>query len=324
MANADIALHRAKDNGRGRFCFFDAAMRAAVARDDRIEAELGKALDEGALELFYQPQIEISTSRLTGFEALLRWRNAALGPISPGALLAVAEDRGLIYRVGRAVIDRATTDLADWLAAGHDPGTIAINIHPMELRRRDHLADLLRTIQGRGLSFDRFVLEITEDCVIGRGTEEAISLLVELRARGLALSLDDFGTGYASLKHLKDLPVDEIKIDRSFVVDMIEDASAAAIVRATIDLAQNLDLRVVAEGIETEAQIEFLSTGRVIGQGYAFGKPRSAQETKASLAAGLSGPRRPQRPAVAGQALAKSCQAQYPPARSTAGLAAGG
>ena len=286
MANADIALYQAKDGGRGRFCFFDSEMRAAMALADRIEADLRQALDLGELELFYQPKFDLATGMRVGFEALLRWPHPTHGLISPGDFLPVAEERGLMIRVGRAVIERATADVADWLAAGHDPGTIAVNIHPVELRRRDHIVDLLRMIEVRGLSFDRFVFEITENCVIGRGTDEAIELLSELRERGLALSLDDFGTGYASLKHLKDLPFDEIKIDQGFVADMTRDAGAAAIVRATIDLAHSLHFRVVAEGIETTEQIDHLKAlGPIIGQGYALGRPMSADDAKALLAA---------------------------------------
>ncbi len=291
MANADIALYRAKENGRGRFCFFDVDMRTAVDQADRIEKDLRHALDAGDLQLFYQPKVELLTGRRTGFEALLRWRHPTLGYIPPDEFLPVAEDRGLILKVGRTVIEQATADTARWLAAGLDPGTIAINVHPVELRRRDHMSELLNKIAERNLAFDRFVIEITENCVIGRGTEEAISLLSELRRQGLALSLDDFGTGYASLKHLKELPFDEIKIDRSFVADMTHEAGAAAIIQATMGLANSFRFRVVAEGIETAEQIDHLkSLGPIIGQGYAFHSPMSADDATALLAGDVVGP----------------------------------
>ena len=285
MANADIALYRAKENGRGRFCFFDADMRTAIDRVDRLETDLRRALDGEELRLFYQPKVELSTGRRVGFEALLRWPHPVLGYIPPDEFLPVAEDRGLILKIGRAVIDRATADTARWLAAGADPGTIAINVHPVELRRRDHVVDLLGTIEEQGLAFNRFVIEITENCVIGRGTEEAINLLLELRRQGLALSLDDFGTGYASLKHLKELPFDEIKIDRSFIADMIHEEGAAAIVHATIDLARSFQFRVIAEGIETAEQINYLKgLGPITGQGYAFHRPMNANDVMRLLA----------------------------------------
>ena len=137
-------------------------------------------------------------------------------------------------------MDQVTNDLTEWLDSGFEPGTIAINIHPVELRRRLHMADLLRQIEARGFSFDRFILEVTENCVIGRGNEEAIAVLCELGQQGLALSLDDFGTGYASLKHLRELPLNEIKIDKSFTADMISDPGTTAIVNATLDLAGKL------------------------------------------------------------------------------------
>jgi|GEM_PF-3381032 len=277
IANADIALYRAKDSGRGRFCFFDAEMRAGVDRADRIATALRGALERRELRVAYQPKIDLESNRLIGFEALLRWRHDTLGQVSPEEFLAVAEDRGLVLGIGRAVVDQVTDDLGKWLASGFDPGTIAINIHPVELRRRDHMADLLARISASGLTFDRFVLEVTENCVIGRGSEEALDVLCELRRQGLALSLDDFGTGYASLKHLRELPLDEIKIDKSFTADIIRDSDTAAIVRATQELARDLQIRVIAEGIETKAQIDQLKGfGLMVGQGYYFSRPMSA------------------------------------------------
>ncbi len=281
IANADIALYRAKDAGRGRFCFFDADMRAHVDRSDRIATALRGALEKNELQLAYQPKIDLLSHRLIGFEALLRWRHDALGQVPPEEFLAVAEDRGMILSIGRLVIDQATADLGQWLALGFDPGTIAINIHPVELRRRDHMADMLGKIRATGLDVDRFVLEVTENCVIGRGNEEAVDVLCELSRQGFALSLDDFGTGYASLKHLKELPLNEIKIDKSFTADIVRDPSTAAIVHATLELARDLDIGVIAEGIEHQDQIDHLKAlGHIIGQGYAFSHPMNAADVE--------------------------------------------
>jgi EAL domain-containing protein (putative c-di-GMP-specific phosphodiesterase class I) len=150
------------------------------------------------------------------------------------------------------------------------------------------MTDLLHQIKARGFSFDRFILEVTENCVIGRGNEEAIALLCELGQQGLALSLDDFGAGYASLKHLRELPLNEIKIDKSFTVDMMSDPGTAAIVGATLDLASKLNIRVVAEGIETEEQVDCLrAMGSIVGQGYYFGRPMIATEINSWIERGL-------------------------------------
>lgn len=287
IANADIALYRAKDTGRGRFCFFDTDMRAHVDRADRIATALRGALEKKELQLAYQPKIDLLSHRLIGFEALLRWRHDALGEVPPEEFLAVAEDRGMILSIGQTVVDQATADLGQWLALGFDPGTIAINIHPVELRRRDHMADLLTKIRAHGLNVDRFILEVTENCVIGRGNEEAVDVLCELSQQGFALSLDDFGTGYASLKHLRELPLDEIKIDKSFTADIVSDPSTAAIVRATLELARDLDIGVIAEGIEHQDQIDHLKAlGPITGQGYAFSHPMKAADVEVWMGQG--------------------------------------
>ncbi|MDH3661433.1 MAG: EAL domain-containing protein [Alphaproteobacteria bacterium] len=284
IANADMALYHAKDRGRGRFCFFDADMRASVDRADQIATALRQALEREELQVVYQPKVDLESDRLIGFEALVRWQHETLGQVYPDEFLSVAEDRGLILNIGRTVVDQVTRDIAEWLASGFDPGTIAINVHPVELRRRNHMVGLLGLIEERGIAFERFVLEVTENCVIGRGNEEAVAVLCDLSERGLALSLDDFGTGYASLKHLRELPLDEIKIDRSFTAGMTRDPATTAIVSATLDLAKKLQIRVIAEGIETEEQVAHLKAfGHIVGQGFFFGRPMNAPDVTSWL-----------------------------------------
>lgn len=290
MANADMALFRAKDDGRGRFARYDKTMRASMDWADRIESELRAALSNGDLELFYQPKIDPMTGRVVGHEALSRWHHAELGAISPGAFFPIAEDRGLVLDIGRAVMLKAAADLARWKSMGLDPGTIAVNIHPVELRRRDHIEELLGIIVDHGLPFDNFVFEINEDCVVGRGADEVVTLIADLRERGIIVSLDDFGTGYASLKQLKDLSFDEIKIDQSFIRDMVDDKSSEAIVRAIVELAFNLGAQVVAEGVETEEQLLLLSRFEgIISQGYLTGRPMRVSDVTALLSAGMQG-----------------------------------
>ena len=274
IANADMALFRAKDAGRGRYVLYNEEMREAADRADKIESELRKAIDGDLLDLHYQPKIEVATGRIIGYEALLRWHHKTLGTISPGTFFPIAEECGLILDLGRTVFKRAVRDLRMLLDIGVDPGTIAINLHPVELRRRGHLTEFVKLVEQQGWSLDRFVLEINENSVVGRGNEETVAILSDLQQRGLAISLDDFGTGYASLRQLIDMPFDEIKIDRSFITNMTTDHGSQAIVRATIDLAASLNASVVAEGIETFEQLEMLAGfGAVVGQGFLLGRP---------------------------------------------------
>lgn len=274
LAHANLALQRGKATSRGQFNFFDHKMKSDLSSDEAMENDLRLALVENEFELFYQPKISIRTGQLQGFEALLRWRQADGKLVAPGAFFPVAESRGLMSYIADFVIEQAIKDIRNWREQGYDPGKISINIHPVQIKDKHRMKRLVRDIERSGINPGDIYLEITEDCVIGRGTENTPEMLKYLRNKGFRISLDDFGTGYASLSHLKDLPVDELKFDRSFISDLLINATNRAIVHAMVKLATSLGITTVAEGIETQEQHNMLmAIGCTTGQGYLYNKP---------------------------------------------------
>lgn len=274
MAYADIALHRAKSEGRNRCSEFSEEMRRHLHLHDRIEADLRVAISQNALEVHYQPQICLADGGLVGVEALLRWNHPELGPVSPQLVFGVAQERNLVPAVSRLLLRRIIADLGQWLEAGFDPGRVSINVHPNELGNESHIQSLIDTVLASGFAAERFRWEMTEDCLIGRDNAVVQRSLDRFVAAGFTLSLDDFGTGYASLKHLRELPIAEIKIDRSFINNVTKDTNDVAVVATVVHLANQLGLDVVAEGIETEQQLGVLgANAQIIGQGYLLGRP---------------------------------------------------
>ncbi|KAA2214890.1 two-component system response regulator [Teichococcus oryzae] len=260
LRNADLAMYRAKAEGRNGWQFFAATMEARAREIMQIEADLRQALLRRELVLHYQPQIELRSGRVVGVEALLRWRrNGKL--TGPGPFLAVAEETGLIGPINEWVLAEACRQAAawaeDWKAAGVAPLRMGVNLSPVQFRRQDVPALVLRVLGETGLDPALLDLELTEGILMDQGAEMA-ARLQSLRARGICISVDDFGTGYSSLSYVKNFPVDRLKIDQSFVRGMTSDANDAAIVRTIIELAHVLRLQVVAEGVETEAQLEAL------------------------------------------------------------------
>ncbi len=276
LSHADLALQRGKAAGRGQYNFFDQQMESQLTSDQAMETDLRLALVEDEFELVYQPKIAIRTGKLEGFEALIRWNHPSGRTIAPGEFFPVAEDRGLMPYISDFVINQVFKDMLAWKAQGIDPGRIAVNIHPTQIKDKNRMKRIVRDIERNRLDPSNFYLEITEGCVIGRGTEDVPELLTFLRNNGLRISLDDFGTGFASLSHLKDLPVDELKIDRGFINDLLNDASNRAIVHAMVKLASSLGITTVAEGIETQEQhTVLLAMGCTTGQGYLYNRPLS-------------------------------------------------
>ena len=274
LAHADLALQQGKAKNRGQYYFFDQKMKSQLTTDEAMEADLRLALVEEEFELFYQPKVCIRTGQLQGFEALLRWRQNDGTLVPPGNFFPVAEDRGLMSYISDFVISQALKDIHFWKEQGYNPGTISINIHPVQLKDEHRMKRLVRDVERTGTNPGDIYLEITEDCIIGRGTENIPEMLKYLRNKGFRISLDDFGTGYASLSHLKDLPVDELKFDRSFIRDLLRNASNRAIVHAMVKLANSLGITTVAEGIETQEQHNVLmAIGCTTGQGYLYNKP---------------------------------------------------
>ncbi len=282
MRNADTAMYHAKDMGRNGIQFFTASMSAQAAERLGLEGDLREALDAGQFELHYQPQVDAASGSTGGYEALLRWHHPQRGFVSPVKFIPVAEDIGLIERIGAWVIDTACRQLAAWHANGCPGLRVAVNLSARQLRSSELVSHVRDALARHALDPAALELEITESVAMS-DPEQAIGQLHALRAIGVTLAIDDFGTGYSSLAYLKMLPIQVLKIDRAFVSDIETDANDAAICAATIALAKSLGLKVVAEGVETGAQREFLvGHGCDILQGYLFGKPEAADRCCAS------------------------------------------
>lgn len=273
LKQADVALYQAKGGGRNTIRFFNPAMQAAIDSRSVMEAALRTGMQDEELHLFYQPQID-QDGRLTGAEALLRWLPANQPPVSPAQFIPLAEDTGLIIPIGLWVLQTACAQLKAW---ERNPRTcelqIAVNVSARQFRQPDFVEQVRDTLQSSGANPARLKLELTESVVL-ENVEEVVERMLQIKDLGVTFSLDDFGTGFSSLSYLKRLPLDQVKIDQSFVRDVTTDPNDAAIVRAIIAISLSLGLHVIAEGVETEAQRVFLSdNGCMNYQGYLFGKP---------------------------------------------------
>ena len=273
LKQADLALYRAKEEGRNTLRFFDPVMQAAVNQRLQLQAELHKALRQGELALFYQPQVD-AQGRIVGAEALLRWHHPEKGLVAPGLFIPLAEETGQILALGRWVLETALRQQGQWrldpvLAALN----LSINVSARQFRQAEFVAELRELLLASGADPRRIKLELTESLLL-QDVEQVIAIMQALRSLGLGLSLDDFGTGYSSLGYLKRLPLDQVKIDQGFVRGMLQDEKDAAIAHSIIALAHRLGLGVVAEGVETEAHHRFLlAQGCRDFQGYLFGRP---------------------------------------------------
>lgn len=272
--NADLALYASKAERGQRIHQFNVAMRRAADERHKCIEDLRAALDRDEFEVHFQPLMGLARNHPIGFEALLRWRHPTRGLLLPGDFIASAESAGLMEPIGMRVLEAAVRQRRAWLDAGLDAGRIAVNLSSNQLRTREFADTVHRTIVDAGLPPRLVEFEVPETVTLGRGGEEVVGLLWELRQQGFAIALDDFGTGYASLTHLRRLPVDTIKLDRSFIVDMNASVADRAIVRALIGLGHDLGLQVLAEGIETREQFDAVAElGCDAGQGYLFGRP---------------------------------------------------
>ena len=279
LKNADMALYRAKGDGKGTFRFFEAEMDARAREHRQLELDLRAALAAGDLQVHYQPLIQLATGEVTGCEALVRWHHPARGMVSPSEFVAVAEETGMIGQLGAFVLNRACADAALWPA----PTKVAVNLSPLQFRSGNLLAIVSDALEASGLAPNRLELEITETLLLDK-TGLVLATLHALRALGIHISMDDFGTGYSSLSYLRSFPFDKIKIDRSFINDMGANADSRAIVRAIIGLGASLGITITAEGIETVSDMERLrDEGCDEGQGYLFSKARPQTEIVASL-----------------------------------------
>jgi diguanylate cyclase (GGDEF)-like protein/PAS domain S-box-containing protein len=283
LRNADAAMYRAKERGRAGIELYNQHDDPWTVRRLRTGNDLHRALERNEFELHYQPFVDLHTRTLVGLEALIRWRHPTRGLLPPGEFIDLAEDTGLIVPLGYWVIEEACRQAAQWkglrAAAGQEPWRLmmSINVSPRQLVERNFASRLIEIVNGSGMDRDNILLEVTETTVM-RDPDHAIAVLESLRAEGMHICIDDFGTGYSSLSYLKRLPVETIKIDRSFVDGLGRDEEDTAIVQAVIGIADSLRLLCVAEGVETPGQVESLrALGCHIAQGFLFGHPMSAE-----------------------------------------------
>lgn len=273
LKRADLAMYQAKAAGRNTQRFFDPVMQAAATARASLEADLRQGLAREEFLLYYQPVVD-ETRKMTGVEALIRWKHPVRGMVSPAEFIPLAEHTGLILPIGHWVLETACRQLVAWSSKPSTQRlTVAVNVSTRQFRQPEFSDQLLTLLRVTGANPYRLKLELTESLLLNE-MDDAIVKMSELRSIGVSFALDDFGTGYSSLAYLKRLPLDQLKIDQSFVRDVLTDPNDAAIARTILNLADNLDLGVVAEGVETEGQREFLlRNGCKSFQGYLFGRP---------------------------------------------------
>jgi diguanylate cyclase (GGDEF)-like protein/PAS domain S-box-containing protein len=283
IRNADAAMYYSKQNGGNTFAFYSPEMNAAAVERLMLKSKLRRALERDELEIKYQPKVDLRNGRIIGAEALLRWRLPGHGDIPPSQFIPLAEETNLIVDIGEWVLNRVCMDYRHMQSEGGDPGRISLNLSLKQLRQASFILRCRSVFRRHGVSPTAFELEITETTLMA-DTQRTVRLLDELFAMGLHLSIDDFGTGYSSLSALQQFPIGTLKIDQSFVRDASEDAGDATIVRTIIEMGRSLGMEVIAEGVESRAQLEFLRQNACLyAQGRLFGEPCTAAELLALL-----------------------------------------
>ena len=279
ISHADEALHEIKSDGGGGYRFFVPGTTAFTLERLRLENDLRKAPEKGELELHYQPQVDIASGRILGFEALVRWRHPERGMISPGEFIPLAEASDLIVHIGKWILDEACRQARAWYDDGFVNINIAVNLSARQFRQPDLLQTIQRAVAAKGLQPRHIVIELTESAVMS-DADRSVAILEELHRSGFQVAVDDFGTGYSSMNYLKLLPISKLKIDQSFIRELGVSAKTDAIVKAVIHLAHGLDITVVAEGVETEAQLSCLKALDCDQyQGYLYSRPLTAGNT---------------------------------------------
>jgi diguanylate cyclase (GGDEF)-like protein len=274
LRNADLALYRAKEAGRGTYAFFEQSLNERAQQRRQLESDLRLALERGEFELYYQPLFDLESNRICSFEALLRWKHPRRGLISPVDFIAVAEETGLIVPIGAWALRQACGEAASW----PKPIRIAVNASSVQVHRGGFQETILQALAASGLEPARLEIEITESIFL-EGSEPTLKLLHTLRGLGIRIALDDFGTGYSSLSYLQSFPFDKLKIDRSFIQNLLSRPGATAIVRAITELAQALGIETTAEGVEESEQVaELRSHGCSSVQGFLFARPMPAAD----------------------------------------------
>jgi diguanylate cyclase (GGDEF)-like protein len=286
LKNADVAMYRAKEAGRNNFQFFTAEMNQIVNERLQLEISLRRALERREFLLHYQQKVNLKTGALVGSEALLRWLHPEWGLVRPARFIPLAEETGLIVQIGEWVVEEACRQNRVWQIEGLDPGVVSVNLSARQFRQEGLVRAVSRILGATGLDPSSLEMEMTESMVM-HNAEAAIAILQGLKSLGVALSVDDFGTGYSSLAYLKDLPIDTLKIDRSFVRDIKAggDPGEGVLAQAIISLGHALDLKVIAEGVETDAQVRFLAKHRCDEvQGFYYGEPVAPEDFAKLLA----------------------------------------
>jgi EAL domain-containing protein (putative c-di-GMP-specific phosphodiesterase class I) len=296
MMNADAAMYRAKDLGSNNFQFYTREMNACVEEKLMLLEGMRKALDStqsgapasgaaGHFSLMYQPKIDLRTGRIFGVEALIRWRHPEHGMVPPPRFICLAEESGLIVAIGEWVLRTACRQAQSWRAAGFDPLTVSVNVSARQFEEKHLVERIAMALRDTGLPPCALELEVTESLLM-RDLHQAVDRMRELKEMGISLSIDDFGTGYSSLSALKSFPISTLKIDKSFVRDLAHSLDDQAIALAVISLGHRLHLRVIAEGVETEEQREFLAANDCDEmQGYLFSPPVPAERITEMLQA---------------------------------------
>ena len=290
IRNADTAMYQAKENGRQSYQFFKPSMNARAVERQSIEESLRRALERHEFALHYQPKINLGTGAITGAEALIRWTHPTRGPISPAQFIPVAEDCGLILPIGNWVLRQACQQSQAWVDAGLPAVTMAVNVSAMEFRDENFLQGLFEILRETGLNPRDLELELTES-VLMKHVDSTAGVLQVLRKIGVQVAIDDFGTGYSSLSYLRKFPIDALKIDQSFVQHIPIGADDAVIVTAVISMARSLKLRVVAEGVETQEELDFLKAHQCDeAQGHYFSRAVPAEQFATLLRSGIPKP----------------------------------
>ncbi|MBI3230351.1 MAG: EAL domain-containing protein [Burkholderiales bacterium] len=278
IKSADIAMYHAKEHGRNNFQFFRSDMNTRAIERQKIEAHLRVALEKQEFVLHYQPQVNLKTGKVTGAEALIRWMHGDMGMVMPARFISIAEDSGLIVPIGRWVLREACLQAQRWNLQGFAPVSISVNISAVEFRQKNFLQGVQNILQETGLNASQLELEITES-VLMRDAQASIAILQELKEMGVRLAVDDFGTGYSSLSYLEQFPLDVLKIDQSFVQDIPANGSNRIIISAVIGMGNSLQLRVIAEGIENQVQLNFLQAQQCHeGQGFFLSRPLTVEQ----------------------------------------------
>ncbi|MDX1485232.1 MAG: EAL domain-containing protein [Alphaproteobacteria bacterium] len=278
ITNADVAMYRAKEEGRNHFQFYTYGMNATTVEQLTLENDLRRAIERDELLLHYQPQVDLADGRIIGVEALVRWQHPELGLIPPARFIPIAEETGLIVPIGQWVLKTACAQARQWIDAGMPPLVVSVNMSSRQFHQEDMLETVTTALEESGLDAEHLALEITESSLMQK-PEDAVVTLCLLHNMGVGIAIDDFGTGYSSLGHLKRFPLHALKIDRAFVSDVTENPEDAAIVGAILAMAHSLKLRVIAEGVETRNQLDFLKqAGCDAIQGFLISKPVTAEE----------------------------------------------